>query len=79
MSNDEPNGAYEFHFEGLYEPKPKFLIKTLAERRLPMYCRAISASARGSMLDFSVALFYEIENVNLINIFFFNLKRDMKL
>jgi hypothetical protein len=31
------------------------------------------------MLDFSVALFYEIENVNLINIFFFNLKRDMKL
>jgi len=52
----------------------------LAERRLPMYCRAISASARGSMLDFSVALFYEIENVNLINIYiFFNLKRDMKL
>jgi len=32
------------------------------------------------MLDFSVALFYEIENVNLINIYiFFNLKRDMKL
>jgi hypothetical protein len=34
-----------------------------------MYCRA--ASARAAMLDFSVAFFHEIENVNLKNVSFF--------
>jgi len=38
---------------------------------MPMYCRAISASARGAKLDFSVAFFHEIENVNRKNISFF--------
>lgn len=58
--------------------EPKLLIRTLVKPRLPMYCRAASASARGAMLDFSVAFFHEIEYVNHKNISFFNCKRSMK-
>jgi fatty acid/phospholipid biosynthesis enzyme len=35
-----------------------------------MYLRAISAGAKGAILDFSVALFHEIENVNRNNILY---------